>query len=131
MEVDPESENAREQLKRFLQAHGREEESLPPALVPQTFEQWKARAHRALDEKRAEAAFTATEAALALDSKDFDMLMTRAGALELLASPAGVEASLLRAREVDAVRASVALSLFYLRGERFTEAAAIANAVLK
>jgi hypothetical protein len=59
------------------------------------------------------------------------MLMTRAGALELLASPAGVEASLLRAREIDPVRSSVALSLFYLRNERFADAAAIADGVLK
>jgi tetratricopeptide (TPR) repeat protein len=133
VETDPESEKARQHLKDFLEAHGRAEESqmLPAAGSPQTFEEWKERAHRALDEKRAEAAFTACESGLALSPKDFDMLMTRAGALELLASSAGVEASLIRARDVDPVRASVALSLFYLRNERFADAAAIADAALK
>ncbi|HEX8806297.1 MAG TPA: glycosyltransferase, partial [Candidatus Aquilonibacter sp.] len=133
VELDPDSEKAREHLARYLEARGRETESLGVLQVktPQSFGEWKERAHRALDEKRAEAAFTATEAALALNSEDFDMLMTRAGALELLASPAGVEASLLRAREVDPIRSSVALALFYLRNERFVDAAAVADAALK
>jgi tetratricopeptide (TPR) repeat protein len=133
VEVNPESEQARQQLKNYLEAHGRAEElrlvAAPP--TPQTFDAWKAQAHRALDEKRAEAAFTACEGALAFNPADFDMLMTRAGALELLASTAGVEASLMRAREIDPVRASVALSLFYLRNERFADAAAVADAALK
>ena len=133
VECDPDSTAAAEQLERFLQAQGRarEADALRAGQEPQTFEGWKDRAHRLLDQKRAEAAFAATETALALNPSDFDMLMTRAGALELLASPAGVEASLLRAREIDPVRSSVALSLYYLRHERFADAAAVADAVLK
>jgi tetratricopeptide (TPR) repeat protein len=133
VEVDPDSDAARGQLAHYLEVRGREEESqgVRQIATPKTFDEWKERAHRALDEKRAEAAFTATEAALALKPKDFDMLMTRAGALELLASSAGVEASLIRAREIDPVRSAVALSLFYLRNERFADAAAVADAVLK
>lgn len=133
IELDPEREGAVEQLERVLHAQGRGDETagLRDRLAPTTFGEWKERAHRALDEKRAEAAFVATEAALALNADDFDMLMTRAGALELLASPAGVEASLLRAREIEPVRSSVALALYYLRNERFAEAAKVADAALK
>jgi tetratricopeptide (TPR) repeat protein len=133
VELDPDSPKAVEELERYLERQGRagEAQELRERPDPASFEEWKLRAHRALDEKRAEASFSASEAGLALKPQDFDLLMTRAGALELLASPAGVEASLLRAREVDAVRASVALSLFYLRNERYAEAAAIADAALK
>jgi cytochrome c-type biogenesis protein CcmH/NrfG len=99
--------------------------------APKGFEDWRLLARRALDEKRAEAALSAVDAALALDPNSFDMLMTRAGALELLASPAGVEASLIRAQEIDPIRSSVALSLYYLRNERFAEAAAVADRALK
>jgi len=133
IELDPGSEKAVEELEKLLTRQGRADEAQPlrERTQPRSFEDWKERAHRALDEKRAEAAFSSIEAALAIHPKDFDMLMSRAAALELLASTAGVEASLLRAREVDAVRASVALSLYYLRNERYTEAAAIADAALK
>jgi len=89
------------------------------------------RARRALDERRPSDALSATDDALALDPRDYDLLMSRAAALELLASPAGVEASLLRAREVDPVKGAVALSMFYLREQRFGEAAAIADGALK
>lgn len=95
-----------------------------------SFEHWSKRARASLDERRGEEAFEATEYALAIDPKSYDMLMSRAAALELLASPAGVEASLLRAREVDTTRASVALSMFYLRQRRFAEAAAVADGAL-
>jgi tetratricopeptide (TPR) repeat protein len=133
VEIDPDSEKAVTELERFLERKGRtsETQGLRDRAQMQDFDVLKERAHRALDEKRAEAAFSAIEAALALRPHDFDMLMSRAGALELLASPAGVEASLLRAREVDMVRASVALSLYYLRNERYADAAAIADAALK
>lgn len=133
LECDPDSTTAAEHLASLLQRQGQasEAEALRERREPQTFDEWKQHAHRALDERRAEAAFAATEAALAHDPSDFDMLMTRAGALELLASPAGVEASLLRAREIDPVRASVALSLYYLRHERYADAAAVADAALK
>jgi tetratricopeptide (TPR) repeat protein len=133
IELDPDREGAVEQLQRVLEAQGRGDEAtgLRDRLAPASFGEWKERARRALDEKRAEAAFAATEAALALNADDFDMLMTRAGALELLASPAGVEASLLRAREIEPVRSSVALALYYLRNERFAEAAKVADAALK
>jgi glycosyltransferase involved in cell wall biosynthesis/Tfp pilus assembly protein PilF len=133
VEIDPNSEKAVTELERFLERKGRtgETQGLRDRAQTQDFDALKERAHRALDEKRAEAAFSATEAALTLRPHDFDMLMSRAGALELLASPAGVEASLLRAREVDTVRASVALSLYYLRNERYADAAAIADAALK
>jgi tetratricopeptide (TPR) repeat protein len=134
VEYDPDNERAAEALERLLQARGYEGDA--EALrrrreLPATLEDLKARARRALDEKRPEAALAACEGALAIDPGSLDMLMTRAGALELLASPAGVEASLLRAREIDPVRSSVALSLFYLRNERFADAAAIADGVLK
>jgi hypothetical protein len=133
IELDPDREGVVEHLERVLLAQGRVDEAtgLRDRPAPATFEEWKERAHRALDEKRAEAAFVATEAALELNADDFDMLMTRAGALELLASPAGVEASLLRAREIEPVRSSVALALYYLRNERFAEAAKVADAALK
>ena len=132
---DPEAEKAVGALRALLEATGRAGEietieRLRPA-TPTTFAEWRARAHRALDERRAEAALAASDAGLALDSSSVDLLMTRAGALELLASPAGVEASLLRARAIDPVRASVALSLFYLRNERYDDAASVADAVLK
>jgi tetratricopeptide (TPR) repeat protein len=91
----------------------------------------KARARRAVDERRAEEGLAATDDVLALEPGNYDMLMNRAAALELLASPAGVEASLLRAREIDPARASVALSIFYLREQRFGEAVAIADSALK
>jgi hypothetical protein len=42
-----------------------------------------------------------------------------------------VEASLIRAQEIDPIRSSVALSLYYLRNERFAEAAAVADRALK
>ena len=134
LELTPDSEKAMQALERVLRAKGSlvELETLRALQAePKTFEAWQERARRALDERRAEAALSAVEAALALDPKSFDMLMTRAGALELLASPAGVEASLLRAREIDPVRASVALSVYYLRQERFAEALAVADRVLK
>ena len=134
LELTPDSEKAMQQLERVLRAKGNLDELETLRALqnePKTFEAWQERARRALDERRAEAALSAVEAALALDPKSFDMLMTRAGALELLASPAGVEASLLRAREIDPVRSSVALSLYYLRQERFAEAAAVADRVLK
>jgi tetratricopeptide (TPR) repeat protein len=134
VEYDSENDRAAAALERLLEARGREADA--QALRqrrdgPATFDELKARARRALDEKRPEAALSACEAALAIEPKSFDILMTRAGALELLASTAGVEASLMRAREIDPVRSSVALSLFYLRNERFAEAAAIADGVLK
>ena len=134
LELDPQSERVLEQLHRVLAVRGL---TLEPELLqrqhatPKTFAEWQQRARQALDEKRPEAALAAADAALALDPQSFDMLMTRAGALELLASPAGVEASLIQAREIDPVRSSVALSLFYLRNERFAEAAAVADRVLK
>lgn len=134
VELDPQSEKALEQLQRLLAANGRQGEAEllgAQRAEPKTLDELKAWARRALDEKRPEATLSATEAALALDPKSFDMLMTRAGACELLASPAGVEASLLRAREVDPMRATVALSLFYLRNQRFADAAAITEGVLK
>jgi glycosyltransferase involved in cell wall biosynthesis len=96
-----------------------------------SFAQWSDRARTALQERNGQTAFEAVEHALAIEPKSFDMLMSRAAALELLASPAGVEASLLRAKDVDEPRAAVALSMFYLRHERFTEAAAIADGALK
>jgi hypothetical protein len=117
-----------------LRARGQEgelESILERQALPSTLDELRARARAALDGRRAEAALAATDAALALEPKDFDMLMTRAGALELLASTAGVEASLLRAREIEPLRASVGLSLFYLRHQRFADAAAIADGVLK
>lgn len=134
LELDPASEKAAQHLERVLEARGqaadvaalREQRS-----APKSFEDWRLLARRALDERRAEAALSAVDSALALDPNSFDMLMTRAGALELLASPAGVEASLLRAQEIDPVRSSVALSLYYLRNERFAEAAAVADRALK
>jgi tetratricopeptide (TPR) repeat protein len=134
VELDPDSEKAVAQLERVLLAKGNEDELLTlraKLAPPKSFEEWQQRARHLLDERRPEAALSAVEAALALDPNSFDMLMTRAGALELLASPAGVEASLIRAREIDPVRSSVALSLYYLRHERFAEAAAVADRVLK
>ncbi len=134
VELDPESEKATQHLERVLEARGHAQELQllrERQATPKTFEEWRQRARRALDEQRAEAALSAVDAALALDPRSFDMLMTRAGALELLASPAGVEASLIRAREIDPVRSSVALSLYYLRNERFAEAAAVADRALK
>lgn len=134
VELDPDSEKAVAQLERVLLAKGNEDDVLTlraKQATPKSFEEWRQRARQLLDERRAEAALSAVEAALVLDPNSFDMLMTRAGALELLASPAGVEASLIRAREIDPVRSSVALSLYYLRNERFAEAAAVADRVLK
>jgi glycosyltransferase involved in cell wall biosynthesis/Tfp pilus assembly protein PilF len=134
VEMDPASEKALEQLTRVLRARGQEgdlESILERQALPATLDELRTRARSALDGKRAEAALAATDAALALEPNDFDMLMTRAGALELLASLSGVEASLLRAREIEPLRASVGLSLFYLRHERFADAAAIADGVLK
>ncbi|HTV94171.1 MAG TPA: glycosyltransferase [Verrucomicrobiae bacterium] len=133
VELDPDSEKALAQLERVLRERGNDGdlEAVRELQAPKTFDDWKRRAHRALDEKRAEAALNACEAALEIDPKSFDILMTRAGALELLLSPAGVEASLMRAREIDPVRSTVALSLFYLRNERFADAAAITEGMLK
>jgi tetratricopeptide (TPR) repeat protein len=134
LELAPESEKAATQLERVLLARGNADavQALHEKQAgPKTFDEWQERARRLLDERRAEAALAAVESALALDPNSFDMLMTRAGALELLASTAGVEASLLRAREIEPVRSSVALSLFYLRNERFAEAAAVAERALK
>jgi tetratricopeptide (TPR) repeat protein len=134
LELDPASEKAAQQLERVLEARGQDADAAAlreARATPKSFEDWRLLARRALDEKRAEAALSAVDAALALDPKSFDMLMTRAGALELLASPAGVEASLIRAQEVDPVRSSVALSLYYLRNERYAEAAAVADRALK
>ena len=134
VELDPDSEKALQQLERVLGSQGNDSDLRAireRQETPKTFEDWKRRAHRALDEKRAEAALNACEAALEIDPKSFDILMTRAGALELLLSPAGVEASLMRAREIDPVRSTVALSLFYLRSERFADAAAITEGMLK
>jgi tetratricopeptide (TPR) repeat protein len=134
VEYDPDSEKAAQHLGKLLEALGKNGDAQAlrdRSAMPVTFEDLRARARRALDERRAEAALSACEAALAIDPKSLDMLMTRAGALELLASPAGVEASLLRAKEIDPVRSAVALSLFYLRNERFADAAAIADGVLK
>lgn len=134
LELDPDSEKAAQHLERVLDARGQAADvaALREARsAPKSFEDWRQLARRALDEKRAEAALSAVDAALELDPKSFDMLMTRAGALELLASPAGVEASLIRAQEVDPIRSSVALSLYYLRHERFAEAAAVADRALK
>ncbi len=134
VELDPDSEKAIQELERVLRAKGSDIDLLTlraKQSEPKTFGEWQQRARRALDERRAEAALAAVDAALALDPNSFDMLMTRAGALELLASTAGVEASLLRAREIDPVRSSVALSLYYLRNERFAEAAAVADRALK
>ena len=121
---DPDSEKVRTEYQRILG-------KAPFVENPVTAAEWRARADRALGEKHGEAALAACDAALALEPRDVDLLLTRAAALELLASPAGVEASLLRAREVDRTRASVALSLFYLRSERYAEAAAVADAALK
>ncbi|MGB6063056.1 MAG: glycosyltransferase, partial [Candidatus Aquilonibacter sp.] len=114
LELDPASEKAAQQLERVLEARGRVADAAAlreQLAAPKGFEDWRLLARRALDEKRAEAALSAVDAALALDPNSFDMLMTRAGALELLASPAGVEASLIRAQEIDPIRSSVALSL--------------------
>jgi glycosyltransferase involved in cell wall biosynthesis/Tfp pilus assembly protein PilF len=85
---------------------------------------------RTLEERRAERALVAADELLGLDPSAYEALMSRAAACELLASPAGVEASLLRAREVDAIRGSVALSMFYLREQRYGDAAAIADGAL-
>jgi len=105
---DPQSQQASEHLGRVLTANVR----------------------RLLDEQRAGEALTLADEALALDPKSYELLMSRAGACELLASPAGVEASLLRAREIDPTRSAVALSMFYLREQRYGEAAAIAGGAL-
>jgi tetratricopeptide (TPR) repeat protein len=124
-----------EQLERVLRARGKEEElrgyfEREFSGQPVSPQDWARRARRALDERRADLALTAADNALAHDPKSFELHMTRAGALELLASPAGVEASLLAAREIDPLRASVGLSMFYLHHERFAEAAAIAERTL-
>ena len=124
LDYDPDSEKVRAAYERIVGEPARLSQ-------PLTFEGWKERAHRAIDEKRGEAALVASDAGLALNPRSVDLLLTRAAALELLASTAGVEASLLQARELDPVRSAVALSLFYLRNERFADAAAIADAVLK
>ncbi|HUN29936.1 MAG TPA: glycosyltransferase [Alphaproteobacteria bacterium] len=133
VELDPNSEKAAQQLSRWLTEHGQAADlpALSQRRGPQTFDEWKDYAHSALEQKRAEAALSAAESGLELEPRSVDMLLTRAAALELLASPAGVEASLIRAREIDPMRASVALSLFYLRNERFAEAAAVADRALK
>ena len=135
-QFQPASAPVLENLERVLKARGKEEE-LAILLegefegTPATHKDWIRRAHRALAEKRAELALEATEAALAISPNDVDMLLSRAAGCELLASPAGVESSLLRAHQIDPLRASVALSMFYLRNERFAEAAAIADSALK
>lgn len=134
VELDPDSEKAAEQLRLWLAAHGGNGDApstldLRPA--PKSAEEWQRNANRAIEERRGEAALFAADSGLSLDPHDVSLLLTRAAALELLASTAGVEATLLRAREIDPMRASVALSLYYLRNERFAEAAAIADRALK
>ncbi len=135
-ELQPASAAVLEHLERVLRAKGKVDQ-LATILerefdgTPVTHKDWIRRAHRALDAKRPELSVEAADAALAAQPDDVDMLLTRAAAFELLASPVGVEESLLRAQRVDPVRAAVALSMFYLRSERFAEAAAVADAALK
>jgi tetratricopeptide (TPR) repeat protein len=115
IELDPSNERARAEFARI---------SGPSA------DDLHQQAKRALERSDGPAALEAADAALQLRASDTSLLFTRAAALELLASTAGVEATLLQAREFDNQRASIALSMFYMRQERFAEAAAIADAAL-
>jgi tetratricopeptide (TPR) repeat protein len=116
LELDPSNEKAREHLRRLS---GASKADLTAAVSA------------ALAAKDGAAALAAADAAIALEGSDIGMLLGRAAALELLGSHAGVEASLLQARELDPQRAAVALSMFYLRNERFAEAAAVAERALQ
>lgn len=135
-QLQPASAQVLEHLERVLSAAGRASEfdafrAKEFDGEPMTQKDWLRRSRRALDERKAELALTACDRALASQADDVDTWLTRAAACELLASPAGVEASLLKVRELDPMRASVALSMLYLKQERFAEAAAVADGALK
>ncbi len=134
-DLQPASAGALEHLERVLRARGKDVEvdayrEREFAGTPMTARDWNRRARRELEAGRAERSVAATDEALRLVPDDVDILLTRAAAFELLASPAAVEASLLRAHSLDPVRAAVGLSMLYLRQERFDEAAAIAGGAL-
>jgi tetratricopeptide (TPR) repeat protein len=68
--------------------------------------------------------------ALAIGPDNVDALLTHAALMQASGSDAGYEGSLKRAFELDKMRVALELSSFYLRNNRFGEAAAIADSAL-
>jgi len=71
------------------------------------------------------------ERALQIAPQNVDAILTHASLMQASGSDAGYEASLRRAFEIDKMRVALELSSFYLRNQRFAEAATVADAALQ